>query len=194
LYKLNSLYLCFISDLPQLQDSVNSKGWHTAGENMSTTADIEDNTRRHPQNEWMADFIAGWISGAVSIMACQPIDTILTRLQATPATAVLVARSDWRLITMDLYRKAGPAALWRGASPVIVAAPLQNALLMGGYGFGSRCFVEQNENVENASLSRAKQLSAIFVGGCTGGELGPATRVAVFFCFFRLLQFWKYFN
>jgi hypothetical protein len=186
LYKLNSLYLCIISDLPQLQDSVNSKGWHIAGENMSTTADLEENTRRHPQNEWMADFIAGWVSGAVSIMACQPIDTILTRLQATPATAVLVSgttsttRSDWRLIAMDLYRKAGPAALWRGASPVIVATPLQNALLMGGYGFGSRFFVEQNENVENASLSRSKQLSAIFVGGCTGGELGPATRFAFF--------------
>ena len=35
-------------------------------------------------NEWWIDFVAGWVSGAVSVIACQPLDTILTRLQAAP--------------------------------------------------------------------------------------------------------------
>jgi solute carrier family 25 (mitochondrial carnitine/acylcarnitine transporter), member 20/29 len=116
--------------------------------------------------EWMADFLAGWISGAAAIVACQPVDTILTRWQAAPMTAH--TSHHWRVMTLELYRTAGPAALWRGASPVIWAAPLQNALLMGGYGVGSRWFEAKDD--EKRSHHRSRQLAAIFVGGCTGGE------------------------
>jgi hypothetical protein len=42
--------------------------------------------------------------------------------------------------------------------------------LMGGYGVGSRYFSGYNVDIEKESLSRSKQLGAIFVGGCTGGE------------------------
>ena len=151
----------------------------------SDTAETNQN-----RNEWISDFVAGWVSGAVSIVACQPVDTILTRWQAVRPTVpslILVTAADtmgvnvknsvnnsqyytnWREMTLDLYRTSGPRALWRGASPVIVAAPLQNAMLMGGYGFGSRCFTGQNDG-DSSSLSRSKQLGAIFVGGCTGGK------------------------
>lgn len=152
----------------------------------STDTNHEPN---HSRNEWISDFVAGWVSGAVSILACQPVDTILTRWQAVspPIPSVLVTATDtvggnvksitgshyynnWREMTMDLYRTSGPRALWRGASPVIVAAPLQNALLMGGYGFGSRYFTGQTDlDASSSSLSRSKQIGAIFVGGFTGG-------------------------
>ena len=128
------------------------------------TSDTTEPNHQPNQNrsEWISDFVAGWVSGAVSILACQPVDTILTRWQAVrpPIPSVLVAGaetvsgnfksssqyySNWREMTLDLYRTSGPRALWRGASPVIVAAPLQNALLMGGYGFGSRYFSGESD-------------------------------------------------
>ena len=159
----------------------------------STETNHQPNQNR---NEWISDFVAGWVSGAVSIVACQPVDTILTRWQAVrpPIPSVLVAAVDtvsgnvnssasshyytnWCEMTLDLYRTSGPRALWRGASPVIVAAPLQNALLMGGYGFGSRYFAGQNDlDATSESLSRSKQVGAIFVGGFTGGTSVPRNK------------------
>ena len=158
---------------------------------MTSDATEASNQQKQNRNEWISDFVAGWVSGAVSILACQPVDTILTRWQAVRPTipSVLVASAadtiggnlknninnshyytNWREMTLDLYRTSGPRALWRGASPVIVAAPLQNALLMGGYGFGSRYFTGDNDaESSSTSLSRSKQLGAIFVGGLTGG-------------------------
>jgi solute carrier family 25 (mitochondrial carnitine/acylcarnitine transporter), member 20/29 len=138
--------------------------------------------------EWLSDFVAGWLSGAVSILACQPVDTILTRWQAAspmiPTSAIIATgaagisisknkrMNNWREITIDLYRTLGPRALWRGATPVIVATPIQNALLMSGYGFGTRYYsfqIDGHQNENSSQLSRRKQLGAIFVGGCTGG-------------------------
>jgi solute carrier family 25 carnitine/acylcarnitine transporter 20/29 len=55
---------------------------------------------------------------------------------------------------------AGMRALWRGASPMITAVPLQNAVLMGGYGGGKR-YAEQ--------YAPEHKLAAVFVGGSTGG-------------------------
>jgi len=55
---------------------------------------------------------------------------------------------------------------------MIVSVPVQNALLMSGYGFGRRFFENDNNdsNGNSNASSYAKHLSAIFVGGCTGGE------------------------
>ena len=161
--------------------------------------------------EWISDFVAGWVSGAVSILVCQPVDTILTKWQAvrpTVAAAVVTLHTggtttatttttmiptspqlprqqyhtnnnndyrDWRGMTRHFLRTSGgPRALWRGASPVILATPLQNALLMGGYGWGTRYYYSggsSNNHMDSSSssLSRSKQLGAIFVGGFTGG-------------------------
>jgi solute carrier family 25 carnitine/acylcarnitine transporter 20/29 len=54
----------------------------------------------------------------------------------------------------------GFKALWRGASPMMSAVPLQNAILMGGYGIG-----------QNYAEAKNDRLVAIFVGGCVGGAL-----------------------
>ena len=151
--------------------------------------------------EWISDFVAGWVSGAVSILVCQPVDTILTKWQAvrpavvtlhtggtaTTTTATMIPPPpqlprqhyhnnnndyrDWRGMTRHFLRTSGgPRALWRGASPVILATPLQNALLMGGYGWGTRYYYGSDDDMDSSSsLSRSKQLGAIFVGGFTGG-------------------------
>jgi len=79
-----------------------------------------------------------------------------------------------RGMAVSFYQQAGLPALWRGASPMIVSVPVQNALLMTGYGFGQRWFggSDGTAPVEDSSLSSySKRLGAIFVGGCTGGEL-----------------------
>lgn len=48
---------------------------------------------------------------------------------------------------------------------MIWSVPMQNALLMGGYGVGQKFFPVDDH------YDRNRQLMAIFVGGCTGGLL-----------------------
>jgi solute carrier family 25 (mitochondrial carnitine/acylcarnitine transporter), member 20/29 len=50
---------------------------------------------------------------------------------------------------------------------MIWSVPIQNALLMGGYGIGQKFYGD----VEEGTSDRNRQLMAIFVGGCTGGIL-----------------------
>lgn len=123
--------------------------------------------------EWTVDLMAGWASGAAAVVACQPVDTLLTRWQATPAVAAVggATTSSMRGMALQFYQTAGVAALWRGASPMIVSVPIQNALLMSGYGFGQRWFTTGGvgDSGEDPAVSYSKRLGAIFVGGCTGG-------------------------
>mmetsp|Transcript_2861 Transcript_2861/g.7917 ORF Transcript_2861/g.7917 Transcript_2861/m.7917 type:complete len:274 (-) Transcript_2861:233-1054(-) len=100
-------------------------------------------------SETSIDFIAGWCSGAVGVLTCQPVDTALTRYQAGVATMTQ---------TKTFVRSNGVRALWRGSSAMIGAVPFQNALLMGGYGIGKQ-YAEGGDNV----------LTSVFVGGCVGG-------------------------
>lgn len=102
-------------------------------------------------DSWI-DFTAGWCSGAVAVVALQPLDTVLTRWQAGLLRSSLVAET--RAWTSSL----GLAALWRGSSPMISAVPMQNALLMSGYGVGQK-------------YAGDSKLTGIFIGGCTGGVL-----------------------
>lgn len=114
-------------------------------------------------DSWI-DFLAGWCSGGMAVAAIQPVDTVLTRLQAgqrvvattTSTTAVGSARG--------LIDSVGISSLWRGSSAMIGAVPLQNALLMGGYGIGKR-WSGDNSKEDNAALI------PVFVGGCVGGIL-----------------------
>jgi solute carrier family 25 carnitine/acylcarnitine transporter 20/29 len=135
---------------------------------------------------WWVDFAAGWVSGAVSVVACQPLDTILTRFQAgqgigiagtattNAATATASGSTSGELGlsalgsgVRGLAREFGVGSLWRGSSPMIGVVPFQNALLMGGYGFGKQ--YSQTEKVEGDA--RSYRLLPVFVGGCAGGVL-----------------------
>ncbi|KAL3909515.1 MAG: hypothetical protein SGILL_008057, partial [Bacillariaceae sp.] len=96
------------------------------------------------------------------------MDTVLTRLQAgslvggsvaTAATAAAPSASA-STITKSLVGNFGVFSLWRGSSPMISAVPIQNSLLMGGYGIG-----KQWAEIEGSS----NKYVPIFVGGCTGG-------------------------
>lgn len=105
-------------------------------------------------DEAWIDFCAGWVSGGVSVLACQPIDTVLTRMQANSAGI------------QSMVSNFGVTSLWRGSSAMIGAVPFQNALLMTGYGVGKR-WSESN----NGSGDSKNVLMGVFVGGCTGGVL-----------------------
>eukprot|EP00532_Pseudo-nitzschia_australis_P015535 CAMPEP_0168271900 /NCGR_PEP_ID=MMETSP0141_2-20121125/15868_1 /TAXON_ID=44445 /ORGANISM="Pseudo-nitzschia australis, Strain 10249 10 AB" /LENGTH=237 /DNA_ID=CAMNT_0008213165 /DNA_START=29 /DNA_END=740 /DNA_ORIENTATION=+ len=125
--------------------------------------------------EWWVDFVAGWVSGAVGVATCQPLDTVLTRFQAGQGAGAFAAAAA------TVQHEFGPRSLWRGSSPMIGAVPIQNALLMGGYGFGKRYASENdasNGNGINNSSSNANananangSLLPVFVGGCVGGVL-----------------------
>jgi solute carrier family 25 (mitochondrial carnitine/acylcarnitine transporter), member 20/29 len=115
----------------------------------------------------LIDFFAGWCSGAVSVLMIQPLDTILTRLQATPAlsgatSSAAIGTSTVTLQARGLVSNAGVSALWRGSSAMIGAVPMQNALLMGGYGIG-KSWNEKTSAQDQALLSN------VFIGGCVGG-------------------------
>jgi Mitochondrial carrier protein len=193
----------------------------------------------------MVDVCAGWISGAVTIVTLQPLDTILTRWQAhsvlptgttTPAATATAAplssihvpqppllpsttsiatqraasmytstiplpnvtattgspsyhaaalSNHWRVQTHHLVSSHGCRALWRGAGPMLAVVPLQNGLLMAGYGYGSRWMEPPTSHTgttgcTTSDTQRQTQLAAIFVGGCTGGtNLESVTPIAV---------------
>lgn len=112
----------------------------------------------------MIDLLAGWVSGAVSVTCTQPVDTILTRIQAKAGLSSPNIRTSTAMNTMhstrSLIMKSGIPSLWRGNSAMVGAIPFQNALLMAGYGFGKRwCEEYQPDNI----------LMGVFIGGCTGG-------------------------
>ena len=111
------------------------------------------------RNEIYVDFIAGWASGAISTFGSQPIDTILTRMQATRKPLNLIRGSTVNT-TKNLIGSHGVPSLWRGSSAMIGAIPLQNALLMMGYGYGKRWCEEHRPD---------DLLLGVFIGGCTGG-------------------------
>lgn len=112
------------------------------------------------------DFVAGWCSGAASVLALQPVDTVLTRWQAGIVVqggsaqhgSVTFVRNMARSVT----ESSGFSALWRGSSPMIGAVPVQNMLLMGGYGVGQKY---------SEMYAPEHRIAAVFVGGCTGGVL-----------------------
>jgi len=103
-----------------------------------------------PEESAWVDFVAGWCSGGAAVLLCQPIDTVLTRLQAHHG-------STFGGELKSLVPQNGFTSLWRGSSCMISAVPLQNALLMSGYGVGTRLVSDDNI------------LWGAFLGGCTGG-------------------------
>ena len=117
------------------------------------------------------DFAAGWVSGGVSVLACQPVDTILTRMQANAglqSTTSVLKQMGLAATTTNLrgmVSNFGAASLWRGSSCMIGAVPVQNALLMTGYGAGKRW------SDDFGGGDSASKLMAVFVGGCFGGVL-----------------------
>ena len=116
-------------------------------------------------SEAWVDFLAGWASGAMAVLTCQPVDTVLTRLQAgnlVSGAATSAGGSNISVQTKSLVDNFGVKSLWRGSSAMISAVPMQNSLLMGGYGVGKQ-WASQNNSTENETLV------SVFVGGCTGG-------------------------
>ena len=134
-------------------------------------------------SEAWIDFAAGWISGAVSVLAIQPIDTVLTRIQANthavvndgtrskPSMNTINANASASTLSLrpssimrSMISNFGVSSLWRGSFAMVGAVPIQNALLMSGYGAGKRFSCADDE----ANESSSNVLFGVFVGGCTG--------------------------
>ena len=89
------------------------------------------------------DFIAGWASGVAGLALTQPVDFVLTRMQTgRPAAA-----------------EGSLLGMFRGAMPLFATVPLNNAMLMYGYGIGKSISESRGES----------SLLPIFIGGCAGG-------------------------
>lgn len=123
-------------------------------------------------SEFWLDLVAGWVSGSASVLAVQPVDTTLTRMQAVRLGPGVDAGA--RAVFSKVIREGGTRALWRGTAPMTMVIPLQNALLFAGYGLGER-WAKQIENAERekkTSFSTNPLVSLyapVFAGGCLGG-------------------------
>lgn len=111
-------------------------------------------------DEIVIDLMAGWASGGISVVCSQPIDTVLTRVQASKVDMIRPRSASTYHITKHFIGNNGIASLWRGSSAMIGAIPFQNAIMMAGYGYGKRW--SENHNPDNVLLG-------VFIGGCTGG-------------------------
>jgi len=139
------------------------------------------------ESSWI-DFTAGWISGGISTLAIQPVDTILTRMQANASIVVqpsstaagggaantiasnnVSAAAAVALRPTNIFRgmidNFGISSLWRGSSAMIGAVPIQNAVLMTGYGYGKRWTENHDQQHPN------NVLLGVFIGGTIGGIL-----------------------
>ena len=121
-------------------------------------------------NEFWVDLWAGWIAGAASVLAVQPVDTTLTRMQATRLAPGVdgSARAALRVVLAE----GGARALWRGAAPMTAVIPAQNALLFAGYGVGERWASRRDKDSGgNPDGSSRESLLPVFCGGVVGGVL-----------------------
>lgn len=98
------------------------------------------------------DFVAGWVSGVAGLALTQPIDFVLTRLQTGNAA---------KLSGGAMGTGGGLAGMFRGAMPLFATVPVNNALLMYGYGVG--------KSVGTRDGAAESSLLPVFVGGCAGG-------------------------
>ena len=87
-------------------------------------------------------------SGATATLATQPVDLVITRLQAGTARSISGAIASEPL-----------TAMWRGMGPLLAVQPISNALMFVGYGAGKN-YAERNGG---------SSLLPVFFGGCAGG-------------------------
>lgn len=118
--------------------------------------------------EFWVDLWAGWIAGAASVLAVQPVDTTLTRMQATRLAPGVDGSASAALRVV--LAEGGARALWRGAAPMTAVIPAQNALLFAGYGVGER-WASRGGSSSDASSKTSSSLLPVFCGGVVGGVL-----------------------
>ena len=103
----------------------------------------------------------------------------MTRMQANTAigSGKLITTTPTNTYTgavsVNIFRgmisNFGVTSLWRGSSPMIGAVPIQNALLMSGYGAGKRW--SESSSSESRDSNNNDALIGVFIGGCVGGIL-----------------------
>ena len=76
-----------------------------------------------------AEFIAGWIGGAVGTASGQPLDTVRIRMQVGGASS----ETSFMAVFRALVEKEGLLALFKGLSAPVLAIAFQNAVTFAAY-------------------------------------------------------------
>lgn len=103
--------------------------------------------------ENLDDFVAGWVSGIAGLMLTQPVDYVLTRMQSGRALLTQASTAE------AAGGLRGLVGMWRGIGPLAATLPINNAMLMYGYGVGKNF----------SSKDGGASLWPVFLGGCAGG-------------------------
>jgi len=107
----------------------------------------------------MADTVAGFIGGVVSIYVGLPLDTIKVRLQ----TQGYLFRNTLDCAVQTI-RKEGILALWKGACPAVTTGIVENAVVFSANGMLHRVFCEPGEQPTFIKLCALNGASAVFSG------------------------------
>lgn len=135
-----------------------------------------DSRATMPLGEFWIDLLSGWVGGAASVLAVQPVDTTLTRMQALRLAPGVDGSA--RAMFHRVVSEGGARALWRGTTPMTLVIPAQNALLFAGYGAGERWArsradgsgaSDTSASSSSSGAARSLNLLPVFVGGCFGG-------------------------
>ncbi|KYO42664.1 solute carrier family 25 member 45 isoform X2 [Alligator mississippiensis] len=107
-----------------------------------------------------ADFVAGWISGALGLAVGHPMDTVKVRLQA---------RAGYRGAldcVLRTYREETVLGFFKGMSFPLLSVALVNAVMFGTYGTALRCLGGPPRPDRGASAPPARRVLA---AGCCAG-------------------------
>lgn len=104
------------------------------------------------------DFVAGWVSGGVGLLAGHPFDTVKTRLQT-----VAGYNGMFDCISKTVKQES-IAGLYRGMFLPFVSAGAVNSLLFAGYGLTLKLLHPNEANVRSKDLPMSEIMLASFCG------------------------------
>eukprot|EP01084_Bolivina_argentea_P202269 345642_1 len=107
----------------------------------------------------MADTVAGFVGGVVSIYVGLPLDTIKVRLQTQGFLFKNTIDCGYKTV-----RKEGLIALWKGAMPALMTGVMENAVVFSANGFLHGIFCEPGEIPTFKKLCFLNGTSAVFSG------------------------------
>mmetsp|Transcript_10629 Transcript_10629/g.15957 ORF Transcript_10629/g.15957 Transcript_10629/m.15957 type:complete len:299 (-) Transcript_10629:345-1241(-) len=107
----------------------------------------------------MADTIAGFVGGVVSIYVGLPLDTIKVRLQTKGFLFQSSVDCAYKTV-----RNEGLLALWKGAYPAVCTGIVENAVVFSANGLLHSMFCEAGETPTFFKLCALNGASAVFSG------------------------------
>jgi len=106
---------------------------------------------------WLTDVVSGLCGAACLVGSGSPFDTAKVRMQTMPGAY----RNSVECI-LQMARSEGVASLWKGASPALLSAMIENAVVFSANGFLRRLVAA---GADEASITPGQQA---VIGGCAG--------------------------